>query len=30
MEQMNKEYQRVVRTGGTLSLILLDIDNFKE
>jgi diguanylate cyclase (GGDEF)-like protein len=27
---MNKEYQRVVRTGGTLSLILLDIDNFKE
>jgi diguanylate cyclase (GGDEF)-like protein len=30
MEQMNKEYQRVMRTGGTLSLILLDIDNFKD
>lgn len=30
MEQMNKEYQRAVRTGGTLSLILLDIDNFKK
>jgi len=30
MEQMNKEYQRAVRTGGTLSLILLDIDNFKQ
>jgi diguanylate cyclase (GGDEF)-like protein len=29
MEQMNKEYQRAVRTGGALSLILLDIDNFK-
>lgn len=30
MEQMNKEYQRAARTGGTLSLILLDIDNFKK
>jgi diguanylate cyclase (GGDEF)-like protein len=30
MEQMNKEYQRAVRTGDTLSLILLDIDHFKE
>jgi diguanylate cyclase (GGDEF)-like protein len=29
IEQMNKEYQRAVRTGGTLSLILLDIDHFK-
>jgi diguanylate cyclase (GGDEF)-like protein len=29
LEQMNKEYQRAVRTGGTLSLILLDIDHFK-
>jgi diguanylate cyclase (GGDEF)-like protein len=30
MEQMNKEYQRAVRTGGTLSVILLDIDHFKK
>jgi diguanylate cyclase (GGDEF)-like protein len=30
MEQMNKEYQRAVRTGGTLSLIILDIDYFKK
>ena len=30
MDQMNKEYQRAVRTGGTLSLIILDIDNFKK
>jgi len=30
MEQMNKEYQRAARTGGTLSLILLDIDDFKK
>ena len=29
MEQMNKEYQRAVRTGGTLSLMILDIDHFK-
>lgn len=30
MEQMYKEYQRAVRTGATLSLILLDIDHFKK
>ena len=30
MEQMNKEYQRAVRTGGTLSLMILDIDYFKK
>ncbi len=30
MEQMNKEYQRAVRTGTTLSLILLDIGHFKK
>jgi diguanylate cyclase (GGDEF)-like protein len=29
MEQLDKEYQRAVRTGGTLSLVLLDIDHFK-
>jgi diguanylate cyclase (GGDEF)-like protein len=29
MEQIDKEYQRAARTGGTLSLILLDIDHFK-
>jgi len=30
MEQLNKEYQRAARTGGTISLILLDIDHFKK
>ncbi|MEK6742578.1 MAG: diguanylate cyclase [Nitrospirota bacterium] len=29
MEHTHKEYQRAVRTGGTLSIILLDIDHFK-
>lgn len=29
MEHLDKEYQRAVRTEGTLSLILLDIDHFK-
>jgi len=29
MEQLDKEYQRAVRTGGTVSLILFDIDHFK-
>ena len=29
MEQMNKEYQRAVRTGETLSLMIFDIDHFK-
>jgi len=29
MEQLEKEYQRAVRSGEPLSLILLDIDHFK-
>ena len=29
MEQLDKEYQRAVRSGAPLSLILLDIDHFK-
>jgi len=29
MEELDKEYQRAARTGGTLSLILFDIDHFK-
>ena len=29
MEQIDKEYQRAARTGGPLSLIILDIDHFK-
>ena len=30
MEQLDKEYQRAVRSGAPLSLILLDIDHFKQ
>ena len=30
MDQLEKEYQRAVRTGAPLSLILVDIDHFKK
>jgi diguanylate cyclase (GGDEF)-like protein len=30
MEQLESEYQRAVRTGTALSLILIDIDHFKK
>jgi diguanylate cyclase (GGDEF)-like protein len=30
MEQLDREYQRAVRTGASLSLIIIDIDHFKQ
>ncbi len=30
MEQLDREYQRAVRTGASLSLVIIDIDHFKK